>query len=140
MAGPNPQDPQELPAAAHACRDLGADLLAAQAATAAAIAFRRTGRTRSAAAATQLADTWSRCTEGARTPGLTEPAAAAALTDREKEIALLAADGITSQTIADQLILSVRTVENHLQRTYAKLGVSRRAELTEVFGRAAAAR
>ncbi|WP_262281599.1 LuxR C-terminal-related transcriptional regulator [Micromonospora sp. MA102] len=51
------------------------------------------------------------------------------LSDREREIARLAADGVTSRTIAERLFLSTRTVENHLQRVYSKLGVAGRAEL-----------
>jgi DNA-binding CsgD family transcriptional regulator len=51
------------------------------------------------------------------------------LTDREREIAALAADGRPSREIAARLYLSVRTVDNHLGRIYDKLGVSSRAEL-----------
>ena len=36
---------------------------------------------------------------------------------------------MTSREIADQLYLSARTVENHLQRVYAKLGVTGRGRL-----------
>ncbi|WTF89010.1 helix-turn-helix transcriptional regulator [Micromonospora globbae] len=52
-----------------------------------------------------------------------------ALTDREWEVARLAAQGATSKAIAEKLFLSARTVENHLQRVYVKLGVTGRAEL-----------
>ncbi|MFD2764395.1 LuxR C-terminal-related transcriptional regulator [Micromonospora eburnea] len=51
------------------------------------------------------------------------------LSEREWEIARLAADGETSRAIAERLYLSTRTVENHLQRVYAKLGVAGRGEL-----------
>ena len=51
------------------------------------------------------------------------------LTTREREIAELAARGHTSAAIAEQLGLSVRTVDNHLGRAFTKLGVSGRAEL-----------
>jgi DNA-binding CsgD family transcriptional regulator len=57
------------------------------------------------------------------------------LTVREHEVATLAADGLTSREIADKLYLSHRTVENHLQRIYDKLGVSRRQELAVVLKR-----
>ena len=56
------------------------------------------------------------------------------LTARERDIAALAAQGVTSQQIADQLYLSVRTVNNHLQNVYAKLGVSGRRQLADVLG------
>jgi DNA-binding CsgD family transcriptional regulator len=51
------------------------------------------------------------------------------LTPRERQVAELAAAGVRSREIADRLFLSTRTVENHLQRVYAKLGVSGRVEL-----------
>jgi ATP/maltotriose-dependent transcriptional regulator MalT len=51
------------------------------------------------------------------------------LTTREREIAGLAAAGMTSPEIARKLVLSRRTVESHLHRVFAKLNVSRRAEL-----------
>jgi DNA-binding CsgD family transcriptional regulator len=52
-----------------------------------------------------------------------------ALTGREREVAALAAGGLPNQAIADRLTLSVRTVENHLNRAFAKLGIGRRTEL-----------
>jgi DNA-binding CsgD family transcriptional regulator len=70
------------------------------------------------------------------------PAAAPAvdglpLTRREHEIALLATSGLTSKAIAASLHLSVRTVNNHLARTYAKAGISCRAELAAIMTRTA---
>jgi DNA-binding CsgD family transcriptional regulator/tetratricopeptide (TPR) repeat protein len=83
-----------------------------------------------------------RC-EGAR-PAVAEVGdpRAGLLTPREQEIARLAATGLTSAEIARRLVVSVRTVESHLYRAYAKLGVDRREELAAVLGRppAAAAR
>lgn len=52
-----------------------------------------------------------------------------ALTRREQEIAPLAAAGISSRDIARRLTISTRTVESHLARIYAKLGITSRAEL-----------
>jgi DNA-binding CsgD family transcriptional regulator len=48
---------------------------------------------------------------------------------RQKEIALLAAQGQESAQIAKYLILSTRTVENTLYRVYGKMGVDSREEL-----------
>lgn len=59
--------------------------------------------------------------------------AARSLTDRELEIARLAADGMPNQQIADRLHLSIRTVENHLHRAFRKLGVDSRAALAEAL-------
>jgi DNA-binding CsgD family transcriptional regulator len=61
------------------------------------------------------------------------------LTRREHEIALLATSGLTSKAIAASLHLSVRTVNNHLARTYAKAGISCRAELAAIMTRSALA-
>jgi DNA-binding NarL/FixJ family response regulator len=44
-------------------------------------------------------------------------------------VATLAAGGRSSRDIADHLVVSVRTVENHLQRAYEKLGVRSRSDL-----------
>ncbi|WP_055701878.1 MULTISPECIES: helix-turn-helix transcriptional regulator [Streptomyces] len=51
------------------------------------------------------------------------------LTVREREVSALVAAGLTNQEVADQLSVSVRTVENHLHRTYGKLGITTRSEL-----------
>jgi len=126
-------DPDRLLRAADACQAVGADLLAAEAATAAAAAWRRADRPRRAVAATQWAGTLRDRCEGARTPLLAAARATARLTAREREIALLAAAGHTSKGIADTLALSVRTVDNHLQHAYAKLGVTTRLELTRAL-------
>jgi DNA-binding NarL/FixJ family response regulator len=126
-------DPDALMAAAHACGAIGVHLLAAEAATAASSAYRRAGQSRRATAAANDAAAWAAQCEGARTPGLEEPSISAALTGREREIARLAASGQANKSIATQLTLSVRTVENHLQRIYAKLGITTRAALSEVL-------
>ena len=55
------------------------------------------------------------------------------LTSREQEIAEYAAEGVSNQQIARLLVVSVRTVEGHLQRVYTKLGISRRRELREAM-------
>lgn len=56
------------------------------------------------------------------------------LTNRERDIATRAAGGRSSRGIADDLDLSVRTVDNVLQRVYIKLGIHGRAELSELIG------
>jgi DNA-binding CsgD family transcriptional regulator len=51
------------------------------------------------------------------------------LTRREQDIVELAVQGLTDREIAQKLMVSVRTVEGHLYRTYVKLGVRSRDEL-----------
>ncbi len=112
---------------------MGALLLAAEAAGAAAAAHHDAGRADSARAAAARAGAWLRACEGARPPTLAGAPVAAELTPREREVALLAAAGLSSREIADRLVVSVRTVDNHLQRAYLKLGVSRRQDLPRVL-------
>jgi DNA-binding NarL/FixJ family response regulator len=57
------------------------------------------------------------------------PAAPTRLTEAEREIAVLVAEGFTNSDIAAQLHLSVRTVEAHLSHAYTKFGVRSRAAL-----------
>lgn len=52
------------------------------------------------------------------------------LTARELEVAMLAVSGASNRDIADSLHVSVRTVEVHLGRVFAKLEVRTRVELT----------
>lgn len=66
-----------------------------------------------------------------RTGRAPEPAAGSAagpaLTAREAQVAELVGQGLTNREIAEKLFLSPKTVDVHLGRIYAKLGVSRRA-------------
>ena len=54
---------------------------------------------------------------------------AAALTPRQRQICELAAAGKGNRAIAQELFLSIKTVETHLAAGYRKLGVGTRAEL-----------
>ncbi|GAB3811409.1 LuxR family transcriptional regulator [Tessaracoccus terricola] len=56
------------------------------------------------------------------------------LTRREREVARLAAAGLSSPAIAERLVVSVRTVESHLYQVFAKLGVRRREEIAALIG------
>lgn len=51
------------------------------------------------------------------------------LTNREREVAVLARAGATNREIADRLSVSVRTVENHVYRALRKLSLGTRADL-----------
>jgi DNA-binding NarL/FixJ family response regulator len=51
------------------------------------------------------------------------------LTDRETEVLRLVAKGLTAKQVAERLVLSPRTVENHVQNTLRKLQLHNRAQL-----------
>jgi DNA-binding CsgD family transcriptional regulator/tetratricopeptide (TPR) repeat protein len=125
-------NPEQLASAAQRWSDLGFLVEAAETTAAAVDALRHAGANRRATALiARFEELRDACGE-ARTPGLLRPVEhAVPLTRREKEIADLAIQNLTSATIAERLVLSRRTVENHLQRVYTKLGVSSRAELEE---------
>ena len=53
----------------------------------------------------------------------------ASLTRREREVARLAARGMSAKAIAQALFVGERTVESHLSSTYAKLGVESKLDL-----------
>ena len=58
------------------------------------------------------------------------PVLQARLCAREQEIAAAAAAGLYNKQIANNLSISVRTVENHLRSIYAKVGVTTRTQLS----------
>lgn len=112
---------------------LGFGLLSAEAAAQAASAHRHAHSGRAAKAGLRAAQLAARC-QGARTPALallTGPTEQ--LTARESQIARLAAKGLTNRAIGDQLVVSVRTVDNTLAKVYTKLGINSRDELCGFF-------
>lgn len=127
-------DPTGLESVAVQFAAMGRELFAAEAWAATAAAHRRVGRRndagRCAAASGELAN---RC-EGAASPLVAEPPLRDRLSGREREIAELAARGMTNRDIAEELVVSERTVESHLYRVFAKLGVSARGELSVRLG------
>ena len=56
--------------------------------------------------------------------------AAPHLTEREREVLRLAAKGLTARQIAEHLVVSHRTVQNHIQNTLRKLQLRNKVELT----------
>jgi DNA-binding CsgD family transcriptional regulator len=56
------------------------------------------------------------------------------LTPSELRIARLAAAGLTNREIAHSLYVTVKTVEAHLARVYAKLDITGRSGLTDMLG------
>jgi DNA-binding CsgD family transcriptional regulator len=58
---------------------------------------------------------------------------AGALTEQERTVAALVATGLSNKDVAASMLLSVKTVQFHLTRVYAKLGVRSRSELAARF-------
>lgn len=123
-------DGEDLLAVSGAFEDLGLNQFAAEAAAMAVGRLRSERLPLATAASAQLAALLDGRVD-ARTPALlaTRPM----LSDRERQVARLAAAGVPSREIADQLFLSPRTVDNHLLRVYAKLGIGGRAELANAL-------
>lgn len=126
------RDANQLIAAADRFERIGALALAGDAAAHAAREYGRRGRRgRELEAATMAHWLASQC--GAVTPALRCAADPLPLTPREWEIANLVSSGLSNRQVADRLCLSVRTVDGHLYRMFAKLGVADRDQLSKLI-------
>ena len=114
--------------------NLGAWVAAAEAAADLARVHHAAGRTRDAQGAANRSAQYLAGLTTVITPRLGRAPSPADLTPREHEIARLAAAGHASKQIAQRLGLSVRTVSNHLQNAYLKLGISGREDLADALG------
>ena len=111
----------------------GAELIAAEAAASARDALARDGDQQAASRwAARSRDLAQRCV-GAATAALDVGRLTVPLTRREREVATLVRAGSSSRAVADELHLSVRTVENHLARVFDKLGINSRTQLAEAL-------
>jgi DNA-binding NarL/FixJ family response regulator/energy-coupling factor transporter ATP-binding protein EcfA2 len=127
-------DGEVLDAAADRFADIGALALAADAAAHAAREHARArhrakeikSATRAHALATQ---------GGIRTPAVDAAASPLPVTAREREIANLITAGLSNRQIANRLVVSVRTVEGHVYRMFAKLGIDDRDQLIHLISR-----
>ncbi|MER5539754.1 LuxR C-terminal-related transcriptional regulator [Streptomyces mirabilis] len=126
-------DGKGLRAASAQWEETGDLLSAADAAAQSASTHLRRGERAQAHAAAARAHRLAQTCQGVRTPALLEAARPVPLTRREREVAVLAARGLTNQQIADRLIVSVRTVEGHLYRIGNKLGITNRRELAALL-------
>jgi DNA-binding CsgD family transcriptional regulator len=131
VSGLATRDGSVLDRAAERLEALGLVLHAAEAAADAADAHERAGRRGSALGSITAARRLRSACPGA-TPVRLESTARLPLhelTEREREIAELAARGHSNREIATQLFLSIRTVNNHLNHVYTKLGFNDRGHL-----------
>ncbi|MFN8023902.1 MAG: LuxR C-terminal-related transcriptional regulator [Acidimicrobiales bacterium] len=62
------------------------------------------------------------------------------LTERESEVLVLCADGLSNREIAEQLYVNVETVKSHLKHAYSRLGLRNRAQASAYVHRTSGAR
>jgi len=123
-------DGRLLASAAARVEGMGMLLHAAELHVLAADANRRGGDAVGAFGSGERARTLLSMCEGVALAAEAPAAVGGGLTPRERDIAALAATGLTNRQISGHLTISARTVENHLYRIFTKLGITSRAELT----------
>ena len=127
---------QQLHTASTAFESMGAGLLAAEAAADEALLWRHRGDQRQEAAAKLRATGLAADSQDVHTPALQaigERGKRDLLTRAERKAATLAAAGRTNREIAEELFLSVRTIESQLHSTYEKLGIIGRRQLPDAL-------
>lgn len=70
-----------------------------------------------------------RSTPGARR----ECTESAPLTPREREVAVLVAQGLSNREVAERLVISKRTADTHVERILAKLGITSRGDISRIL-------
>ena len=88
-------------------------------------------RTKSAASSARALRLAAQC-GGAATPAIRSAGRPLPVSSREREVAGLVAAGLSNREIADQLTVSVRTVEGHIYRACIKLDAADRDELARI--------
>jgi DNA-binding CsgD family transcriptional regulator/energy-coupling factor transporter ATP-binding protein EcfA2 len=111
---------------------IGAMALAADAAAQAAREHARAG-----ARARELESSarahWLAGNFGLHSPAIDAGTQPLPITDREREIAAMVSAGLSNREIADRLSVSVRTVDGHLYRVFAKLDIQSRDQLARLI-------
>jgi len=128
-------DGVELAAASEEFERMGDMVGAADAAAHAAISYRSRGLRGSALGCSARAAALADQCGGASTPALRQAAEPLPLTDREREVVMLIAEGLSNREAATRLSVSVRTVENHIYRAMAKTDTTSRDELAALIPR-----
>ena len=112
---------------------MGDLLTAADAAGQAATSYRRQGRAGSAMTAAAIAKRLATVCGGATSPAIAAASFTPPFTNREREVAVLVAQGLSNRQIAESVSLSVRTVESHIYRASSKAGVAGRPGLAAMM-------
>ncbi len=125
-------DGEGLLAASAAYLGIGDRAAAADAAAQASVAFAESQQRKrglyAAAVARELADECGGlCTPALRTP------AGVKLSGRQRDVIELVVAGLSNRQIADQLVMSVRTVEGHVYRACQRVGAQSREELASII-------
>ncbi|MFW0795026.1 LuxR C-terminal-related transcriptional regulator [Gordonia sp. CPCC 205515] len=125
-------DADALDEVSRAFADAGLTLSAADAAAQAVPLHDSCGHRRQSAESSARAMGLSTSCDGATTTAIRSAARPLPITPREREIAALISQGLTSREIAARLTVSVRTVEGHIYRACIKLDVADRDELARI--------
>jgi DNA-binding CsgD family transcriptional regulator len=128
-------DAAELAAVSEDFERMGDLVAAVDAAAHAAVEYRRQDLRGSALGCSTRAEALAQLCGGANTPALRQASVELPLTDRQREIVMLIADGLSSRAIAERLTLSVRTVDSHIFRAMSKTGTTSRDELANLLHR-----
>lgn len=123
----------ELMAVSEDFEEMGDLVAALDAAAYAATAYRsRELRGSALSSVTRAEDLGAQC-GGADTPALRQAREPLPLTDREREVVMLVADGLSNRDIASRLTVAVRTVEGHIYKAMNKTGTANRDELAALL-------
>lgn len=115
--------------AAEAFGAMGSSLAAAELWLEISAAYERGGLPAKAGRSASRAAQLVQICEGAQTEALSFMRPKDPLTRREREVARLAGEGMTNAQLAEELSVSVRTIESHLYSAFAKLGISDRGQI-----------
>jgi len=126
------RDGEGLLAASAAYRGIGDRVAAADAAAQASVAFDEGQNHRRGLYAAALAGELADDCGGLHTPALRTPAGLK-LSGRQRDVIELVVAGLSNRQIADQLVMSVRTVEGHVYRACQRVGAQSREELASII-------
>ncbi|MBT8161166.1 LuxR C-terminal-related transcriptional regulator [Arthrobacter terricola] len=124
--GSRKKEPKTLLLAASVAQELKLDAVEARCAVLALDTARDVGDSASARQAQQRLD---RLVGTVPVLPLTPHSFGPELTERERQVAKMASQGLSNKEVATQLQVSVRTVEGHLYQIFTKMGISSRSEL-----------